>query len=404
MMKKLFMFLLMVTIILGFPLPRGLDVINFNVYGFITKNSYVDVKTYGAKGDGDTDDTVAIQAALNNVDSSGGVVFFPIGEYKITQGLTIKGKTNVKIFGLGKASHIKAYTATFDMLTLSSSSDINIESLFFEGASVVAVKGSGYSAIVILDSPRTSIKKCNFRGTNNGVIIALGNNNCIVSQNIFLSLVGGTSGNGYGVYTVSERAVIKNNTFHNIPRHDVYLSGYDAKSGACFNVVTGNISYGNAVVAITLYATAKQRAVSNNFIKGNTFISAIGHRVIGLTQNSICNVIEGNTFCNSSGVSIFLEGSTTDNTYPDKNIISGNLIYGSSSTLGSIRVINSSYNLIEANQLFNPGSYGILLTTTGIPSVIPTGNVIRNNIVKGSKFNSITSNISDTLSFGNITD
>ena len=43
------------------------------------------VKNYGAKGDGVTDDTTAIQTALN----AGGVVYFPCGVYKITSTLSL---------------------------------------------------------------------------------------------------------------------------------------------------------------------------------------------------------------------------------------------------------------------------------------------------------------------------
>lgn len=47
---------------------------------------------YGAKADGTTDDTLAIQAALdNNYD-----VFFPIGKYKITSPLVIRGGTTIE--------------------------------------------------------------------------------------------------------------------------------------------------------------------------------------------------------------------------------------------------------------------------------------------------------------------
>lgn len=54
------------------------------------------VKAYGAKGDGVTDDTTAIQAAIDACAAAGGgVVFFPRGVYNIMSGLTIKAKVNL---------------------------------------------------------------------------------------------------------------------------------------------------------------------------------------------------------------------------------------------------------------------------------------------------------------------
>ncbi len=52
---------------------------------------WIDVKDYGAKGDGTTDDTASIQAAIDEFQSAGhgGVVYMPPGRYKITSNLTI---------------------------------------------------------------------------------------------------------------------------------------------------------------------------------------------------------------------------------------------------------------------------------------------------------------------------
>ncbi len=55
-------------------------------------NMHVNVKAYGAVGDGTTDDTAAIQAALNAAQSpGGGICFFPPGNYKITSSLLYEG-------------------------------------------------------------------------------------------------------------------------------------------------------------------------------------------------------------------------------------------------------------------------------------------------------------------------
>lgn len=59
------------------------------------------VKRYGAKGDGATDDTAAIQTALNLAGSTGlASVFFPNGNYKVTSTLIIKGE-NITLYGEG---------------------------------------------------------------------------------------------------------------------------------------------------------------------------------------------------------------------------------------------------------------------------------------------------------------
>lgn len=63
---------------------------------------YVDVREYGARGDGGTDDTSAIQAAVNALGASGGTVFFPVtgAEYVVStiftaDRVTFRGETEL---------------------------------------------------------------------------------------------------------------------------------------------------------------------------------------------------------------------------------------------------------------------------------------------------------------------
>lgn len=84
----------------------------------------VDVKVFGAKGDGVTDDTAAIQLALDSLDTSvGGTLFFPAGTYMVQAieanylWLTASSNrknyaallvpSNVLVFGVGSTSEIK---------------------------------------------------------------------------------------------------------------------------------------------------------------------------------------------------------------------------------------------------------------------------------------------------------
>ena len=76
--------------------------INYGYIGMSTSRTlqnrledYVSVKDYGAVGNGTTDDTTAIQNALDN----GGCVYFPEGVYKITQPIVVD--QSVHIMGAG---------------------------------------------------------------------------------------------------------------------------------------------------------------------------------------------------------------------------------------------------------------------------------------------------------------
>jgi len=67
-------------------------------YGGVPVDAAIDVRAYGAKGDGTTDDTSAIQDAIDALDE-GECLIFPEGTYK-TKTLFIN-TSNVKLFGVG---------------------------------------------------------------------------------------------------------------------------------------------------------------------------------------------------------------------------------------------------------------------------------------------------------------
>lgn len=76
----------------------------------ITTVQAYDVTSYGAKGDGSTDDTAAIQAALDAANTAGGgLVSVPKGTF-IASNLTIHGKTTLA--GAGASSILKFKTAS----------------------------------------------------------------------------------------------------------------------------------------------------------------------------------------------------------------------------------------------------------------------------------------------------
>lgn len=60
------------------------------------EGSFINVMDFGATGDGATDDTAAIQAAQTASESTGQIVYFPVGTYKITSTITNSTTTAIR--------------------------------------------------------------------------------------------------------------------------------------------------------------------------------------------------------------------------------------------------------------------------------------------------------------------
>lgn len=67
-------------------------------YETLDASSFVSVKSQGAKGDGSTDDTAAIQAIFDSA-TDGQVIYFNHGAYVVTDTIKVPGTKNIKITG-----------------------------------------------------------------------------------------------------------------------------------------------------------------------------------------------------------------------------------------------------------------------------------------------------------------
>jgi hypothetical protein len=73
------------------------------------------VRNFGATGNGSTDDTAAIQAAIDAVPASGGTVCIPAGVYNLASTLVI-GRSHVAMMGVGTSSELRAAPGTYHTL------------------------------------------------------------------------------------------------------------------------------------------------------------------------------------------------------------------------------------------------------------------------------------------------
>lgn len=92
---------------------------------------FFSVVASGAAGDGATDDTSAIQSAINSAEVSGGIVYFPAGTYKISSSLTMKSQ--VSLLGAGADVSVISQSANADIIEVDSADSSGARWRFIEG-------------------------------------------------------------------------------------------------------------------------------------------------------------------------------------------------------------------------------------------------------------------------------
>jgi Pectate lyase superfamily protein len=112
---------------------------------------------YGAKGDGVTDDTSAIVAALA---ASGGTVFFPPGTYKIASPITLP--QNAHLLGFSSEAAILKFTGATTLFTTTAGGFTHFEKLGIYGnPTAPAYFTAGTKAVTIND--QFTARDCQFR-------------------------------------------------------------------------------------------------------------------------------------------------------------------------------------------------------------------------------------------------
>lgn len=118
---------------------------------------HVSVKDFGAVGDGTTDDTVAVQAASDRVKvRTGGWVYFPVGTYKITSGLTVD-TVGVCWRGAGRKSILKNFSTSASAVTVNVGSAIDSKIVVRDLAITANTTSSG-AAITVTNGNRIKVE------------------------------------------------------------------------------------------------------------------------------------------------------------------------------------------------------------------------------------------------------
>jgi parallel beta-helix repeat protein len=345
------------------------------------------VKSYGAKGDGTTNDTTAIQNTINAVKPTGGKVLIPKGRYLISSSLVIP--SYVTLEGVGEKSEIFTQTNTLTLIiTETNAEKVTVRNLKVSG------NGTGTQPTNTIDAPNVSTAGCGivFIGVNKGLI-----ENCIVDN------CGGNGLNGnngiagiYLTYGCHECIVTKNRVTNcrNAINEDNFFC--QATKDAQYNIVSQNYIDGCRFgIATDCYLTAKGFQVINNVIK-NCMYTAID---VNKTSQVLIkgNWIEANGNTQQTGVystAINIYGNSDGSVNPQNCIVEGNMLINN--YYHGIKVTNNSYYIsILNNQILGgsnsqTGGNGVLLQASRYITV--NGNTIENMLGTGIYGNPLTIN------------
>lgn len=340
----------------------------------------ISVKDYGAKGDGSTNDTAAIQAAANAL-TNGSAFFFPAGNYIITSAITISN-ISFAMFGLGRGvSNIIQNGTNVNGFTISLNS--LVFRVQFSDFTLVAGNNSTGTALSInrLASASSSqtgptIARCEFFGANTatcqwGTCIYL---NYGWNANIIECLIKGMDGANTCLGIVCDNRGTAINFQRNL--------FYSLDSAIEFTNAGTNFSEGWNVIANQIVAC--NTGVNGVFGDNAPLAQIIGNHMACLNAGIVAHshpqiYITNNSFYRYPGAATWT-GITLDQTSP-QCMITSNGFYGFQSTQGGTAtgIIGGSADgaLITTNT-FNDLLVGVNGTAGAFSALVTLNNFASN--------------------------
>jgi polygalacturonase len=117
--------------------------------------SRIDVRMHGAKGDGVSNDTGAIQAAINR-SPNGRIIYFPKGTYMVDT-LQVTGRSGLTFMGDGFSSVVKRISSSARIATFERNTDIVIKEMAFDNNGIIPFGG-----VAFYDMRRVRIEQTRF--------------------------------------------------------------------------------------------------------------------------------------------------------------------------------------------------------------------------------------------------
>jgi Pectate lyase superfamily protein/Right handed beta helix region len=354
--------------------------------------SYFDVSGYGAQGDGTTDDTAAIQAAIDAAQAAGGgVVFLPSGSFAVGSTLRITA-SGVGIRGVGATSEILGTAVDGDIIYAGRGDDAPhaVQEVFFEHFTVRAAvpKTSGaaiyceYAERFRIDDVKAATQEAASTANNlyDGFYFRYFDT-CLLSNVIAacshtgLTLFGRPDQSyGAGLWLIGGSRVLGCAT-------GVHIAG--SSGGIAFEDVDIIGNGTNVLIDDSESGTANRELFFNQ-----CWVDSAGEVGVDIRRNGV-NVLQFNccwvassglkTTGHPAGANIHAHPGAIVN--PVSVIVSGSRIFNA---VGSGIVAESgSWTITGTDIEFNgrgaDGGYGILLSDPTMEHTVVSGNTIRHN-------------------------
>jgi parallel beta-helix repeat protein len=385
---------------LQFKSPTGFDYVSQSSplpVAIVDGSVPVNVRSYGATGDGTTDDRAAILAAIAAVATAGGTVYFPPGDYYTSSAITVSADTGITLLGAGYASSVKSNTASEGCKFAITGDNVTIRNLRLNGGYVSGGQAGDFGLINVTDCSNTKIEGCYILNSGHlgirirGLAVDVAIQGTNIFGNNFCSIQSFDTSNT----NVPQRILINGNIFQENwgtggETGAIKLQAEPSRSGITSgHVVSNNIIKDAGQMGIEIWGHASDCAILGNTIEGTEWGISL--------DDTIRTTVVGNTcrLFTYAGIE-----SATDTAY---NIISGNILDGrlaNGSRGANAGIITSNsrpqYIKICDNIVFGINGDGIKLQTTDNSEVM--GNTVRdsnngivlngssNVVVKGNRF------------------
>lgn len=232
----------------------------------------LNVKDFGAAGDGVADDTVAIQAAIDALSTGQTLVFE--GNFRLTDELTITDKTRVRLTGNGRIFFDGAPSSAYIFLLVGTVDDIEIDSL-----TLVGDGNSGYTQGAIGCNSGQTISNTRFHDLQiSDINVGISHNanlsgswtNGWCYNNHLTNILGTVAGSGYGIQAARAYNLhIYGNTIDNASRHSIYVGrGHELSCIIENNVIINHrkdVADGTPRCAIDVARTSGVTIANNTF-------------------------------------------------------------------------------------------------------------------------------------------